>query len=46
LMGITANPPKFARAYRNLRADMNAAVSEWASDVESGTFPGEKETFH
>lgn len=46
LMGITINPPKFARAYRNLRAEMTVAVSEWASDVESGTFPGEKETFH
>lgn len=46
LMGITINPPKFARAYRNLRAEMTVAVSEWANDVESGTFPGEKETFH
>ena len=46
LMGITVNPPRFARVYRNFRAEMTAAVSEWASDVESGTFPGEKETFH
>ena len=46
LMGITINPPKFSRAYRNLRQDMSAAVTEWIGDVESGTFPGEKETFH
>ncbi len=46
LMGITVNPPRFARVYRNLREDMSAAVAEWIGDVESGTFPGEKETFH
>ncbi len=46
LMGITKNPPKLARAYRNLRAEMLAATTEYANDVRSGTFPGEEQTFH
>ena len=31
LMGITKNPPKLAKAYRNLRGEMLAATKEWAS---------------
>lgn len=46
LMGITKNPPKLAKAYRNLRAEMRAAATEYANDVRSGTFPGEEQTFH
>lgn len=46
LMGLTEKPPRFAKAYLNLREDMTNAVAKWKSDVESGTFPTEKETFH
>jgi 3-methyl-2-oxobutanoate hydroxymethyltransferase len=46
LMGLTENPPKFAKAYRNLRQEINAGVSEWADDVRTGKFPSERETFH
>ncbi len=46
LMGITKNPPKLAKAYRNLRAEMLAAATEYANDVRSATFPGEEQTFH
>jgi 3-methyl-2-oxobutanoate hydroxymethyltransferase len=46
LMGLTPNPPKFARAYRDLRSEISAGVKEWLSDVESGQFPSENETFH
>jgi len=46
LMGITVNPPKFAKAYRNLRAEMTAGVREWAADVAAGVFPTEEQTFH
>jgi 3-methyl-2-oxobutanoate hydroxymethyltransferase len=45
-MGITKNPPKLAKAYRNLREEMLAATTEYANDVRSGTFPGEEQTFH
>ena len=40
LMGITKSPPKLAKAYRNLRAEMTAAAQEFATDVKSGDFPG------
>ena len=46
LMGLTKNPPKLAKAYRNLRAEMLAATQEWAKDVLHGTFPGSEQTFH
>lgn len=46
LMGMTKNPPKLAKAYRNLRAEMLAATQEWAKDVRHGTFPGPEHTFH
>jgi 3-methyl-2-oxobutanoate hydroxymethyltransferase len=46
LMGITENPPKLAKAYRNLRQEMVAAASEFASDVRGGIFPGAENTFN
>ena len=45
-MGITENPPKLAKAYRNLRQEMVAAASEFASDVRGGIFPGAENTFN
>ena len=46
LMGLTEKPPRFAKAYLNLRDEMTEAVNRWRSDVESGAFPTDKETFH
>jgi 3-methyl-2-oxobutanoate hydroxymethyltransferase len=46
LMGITQGAPKLAKAYRNLRAEMLAAATEWAGDVARGEFPGPEQTFH
>jgi 3-methyl-2-oxobutanoate hydroxymethyltransferase len=46
LMGITKKAPKLAKAYRNLRAEMLAATSEFAHDVRSGNFPTEAQTFN
>jgi 3-methyl-2-oxobutanoate hydroxymethyltransferase len=46
LMGITKKAPKLAKAYRNLRAEMLAATSEFADDVRSGNFPTEAQTFN
>lgn len=46
LLGITVNPPKFAKAYRNLRSEIAEGVSEWMTDVRTGVFPSEKQTFH
>jgi 3-methyl-2-oxobutanoate hydroxymethyltransferase len=46
LMGITKKAPKLAKAYRNLRAEMLAATTEFAADVRSGQFPTEVQTFN
>lgn len=46
LMGLTPKPPRFARAYKNLRAEMISATQAWMIDVESGEFPAEAESFH
>jgi 3-methyl-2-oxobutanoate hydroxymethyltransferase len=46
LMGLTAKPPKLAKAYRNLREEMSNAVKEWSADVASGAFPDEGQSFH
>jgi 3-methyl-2-oxobutanoate hydroxymethyltransferase len=46
LMGITQNPPKLAKAYRNLRAEMADAAAEFAADVRTGNFPGPEQTFN
>jgi len=46
LMGLTAKPPKLAKAYRNLRLEMSNAVKEWSADVASGAFPEEDQSFH
>ena len=43
--GLTKNPPKLARAYRNLRAELLSGAKEFARDVASGDFPSEKESF-
>ena len=45
LMGITKNPPKLAKAYRNLRTEMLDATKEWAGDVAGSRFPGAEQTF-
>ena len=46
LMGITKKAPKLAKAYRNLRAEMLAATTEFADDVRAGNFPSEAQTFN
>ena len=45
LMGLTPKPPRFSRAYLNLRQDMAEAVGRWVLDVESGSFPSAQESF-
>jgi 3-methyl-2-oxobutanoate hydroxymethyltransferase len=44
-MGITQKLPKFAKAYRNLRKEMNDAAVEFAADVAAGRFPTTEESF-
>ena len=46
LMGLTKKAPKLAKAYRNLRAEMLAATTEFADDVRAGNFPTQAQTFN
>jgi 3-methyl-2-oxobutanoate hydroxymethyltransferase len=46
LMGITENPPKLAKAYRNLRKEMVDAATEFADDVAMGRFPTSQQSFN
>ena len=46
LVGLTAKPPKLAKAYRNLRKEITDAAQEFAADVRGGTFPGAENTFN
>ncbi len=39
LLGITEHPPKLAKAYADLRAEMTTAVEAFVRDVADGTFP-------
>jgi 3-methyl-2-oxobutanoate hydroxymethyltransferase len=45
-MGLTEKPPRFAKAYKNLRAEMIEGARSWMADVENGAFPSEAQTFH
>ena len=45
LMGLTAKMPKLAKAYRNLRKEMNDAAIEFAQDVAAGRFPAAEQSF-
>ena len=39
LVGISESNPPFAPAYADVRSVMRDAISRWADDVKSGTFP-------
>jgi 3-methyl-2-oxobutanoate hydroxymethyltransferase len=47
VLGLDDRPaPKFVRRYAALKADAVEGLRAWASDVRSGSFPGEEETYH
>jgi 3-methyl-2-oxobutanoate hydroxymethyltransferase len=46
LLGLTKSAPKLAKAYRNLRGEMSNAITEWATDVRNGEFPGAEQSFN
>jgi 3-methyl-2-oxobutanoate hydroxymethyltransferase len=43
--GLTKNPPKLAKAYRNLRAELLSGAKEFAKEVSASEFPSEAQTF-
>ena len=47
LMGLTfKQPAKFVRRYADLSSLIRQAVERFAADVNSGSFPGDKECYH
>lgn len=45
MLGFGAFVPKFVRRYGNLEEQMAEAIKNYASDVKTRSFPGEKETY-
>jgi 3-methyl-2-oxobutanoate hydroxymethyltransferase len=46
LVGLNPTVPKFVRRYAELEEAAVAAVAAYASDVRSGAFPSDAETYH
>ena len=47
LVGLTiGHMPKFARQYANLACEISRAVETYCSDVRTGSFPSDAESFH
>jgi 3-methyl-2-oxobutanoate hydroxymethyltransferase len=47
LLGLTLGAtPKFARQYANVGEIISNAVREYCSDVRSGGFPSDAESYH
>jgi len=44
-MGLTEKMPKLAKAYRNMRKEMQGAVAEFAADVAASRFPTKDQSF-
>jgi 3-methyl-2-oxobutanoate hydroxymethyltransferase len=46
LVGMTfGRQPRFVRPYANLREVMTKAIQTWSSDVKSGEYPNENESY-
>ncbi len=46
LVGMTfGRQPRFVRQYANVRDVMNTAIKAWMSDVKTGEYPNEKESY-
>jgi 3-methyl-2-oxobutanoate hydroxymethyltransferase len=46
LVGLTfGRQPRFVRQYANVREVMTEAIKNWSSDVKSGEYPSEKESY-
>lgn len=46
LVGMTfGRQPRFVRQYANIREVMTEAIQNWTSDVKSGNYPDEKESY-
>lgn len=46
LLGLTERPPRFAKAYADLRTVVSAAVSQYVAEVKTRQFPTDAHSFH
>jgi 3-methyl-2-oxobutanoate hydroxymethyltransferase len=46
LLGLNEKPPKLAKAYADVRRQITDAVTAFARDVGSGSFPDDDHTYH
>lgn len=46
LVGLTADPPRFARAYARVAPDIADAIRAYRIDVQEGRFPGPEHAYH
>ena len=47
MLGLgSGNYPKFVRSYANLADEAVAALQAYKADVQNGSFPGDKESYH
>ncbi len=46
VLGLTERPPKFAKAYANLREEIARAAAAFREEVAAGTFPDEEHSYH
>jgi 3-methyl-2-oxobutanoate hydroxymethyltransferase len=44
-LGLSEHPPKLAKAYTDLRGEIDRAVREFADDVTAGRFPDEEHSY-
>jgi 3-methyl-2-oxobutanoate hydroxymethyltransferase len=45
MLGLSERPPGFAKAYADVRGDIERAARAFASDIEAGTFPDEAHSY-
>ena len=45
ILGMTENPPKFAKNFLREQQDIFGALQKYSADVKSGVFPGEEHMF-
>lgn len=45
MLGLTEQPPKFAKNFLRETRDIAGAMQKYVADVKSGVFPGEENTF-
>jgi 3-methyl-2-oxobutanoate hydroxymethyltransferase len=47
MAGLTpGKPPKFVKQYADMRSVLTNAVTQWADEVSSGTYPGPEHEYH